>query len=166
MQSELLSGIIEMNETYIGSKPRPKNNDDHFALPKRGRRTDKGCAVGIIERGSKVKVKHHSKKDGNRLDFKSLHSILFKNINLESTALRADDFMGYKPFKKAISHLSVNYSKKQSVDGVVHTGIIESLWAIVKRGIKCQFHFISPKYLSRYLNGFAFSFNNQENECG
>ena len=27
-QGELLSGIVEMDETYIGGKPRPKNNKD------------------------------------------------------------------------------------------------------------------------------------------
>lgn len=54
-QSELLSGIVEMDETYIGGKPRPKNNkdDDDFTPLKRGRGTDKGCVIGMIERGRK-----------------------------------------------------------------------------------------------------------------
>jgi transposase-like protein len=165
-QGELLSGIVEMDETYIGGKPRPKNNkdDDDFTPPKRGRGTDKECVVGMIERGGKVKTKHHSKKEGNRLDFKSLHNILFKNISPESTTLMTDDFKGYKPFRKVMSHLSVNHSKKQWVNGVAHTNTIESFWAIVKRGIKGQFHFVSPKYLPMYLNEFCFRFNNKENE--
>jgi len=166
-QGELLSGIVEMDETYIGGKPRPKNNkddDNDFQPPKRGRGTDKECVVGMIERGGKVKTKHHSKKEGNKLDFKSLHSILLKNISPESTTLMTDDFKGYKPFKKVISHLSVNHSKKQWVNGVAHTNTIESFWAIVKRGIKGQFHFVSPKYLSNYLDEFSFRFNNKENE--
>jgi len=165
-QGELLSGIVEMDETYIGGKPRPKNNkdDDDYTPPKRGRGTDKECVIGMIERGGKVKTKHHSKKEGNRLDFKSLHNILFKNISPESTTLMTDDFKGYKPFRKVISHLSVNHSKKQWVNGVAHTNTIESFWAIVKRGIKGQFHFVSPKYLSRYLDEFSFRFNNKESE--
>ncbi|MDA9818053.1 IS1595 family transposase [Flavobacteriaceae bacterium] len=165
-QGELLSGIVEMDETYIGGKPRPKNNkdDDDYTPPKRGRGTDKECVIGMIERGGKVKTKHHSKKEGNRLDFKSLHSILFKNISPESTTLMTDDFKGYKPFKKVISHLSVNHSKKQWVSGLAHTNTIESFWAIVKRGIKGQFHFVSPKYLSMYLDEFCWRFNNKESE--
>jgi len=34
----------------------------------------------------------------------------------------------------------------------------------VKRGIKGQFHFVSPKYLSRYLDEFSFRFNNKESD--
>ena len=129
----LLSGIVEMDETYIEGKPRPQNNkDDDFKPPKRGRGTDKECVIEMIERSGKVKTKHHSKKEGNKLDFKSLHSILFKNISPESTTLMTDDFKRYKPFKKFISHLSVNHSKKQWVNGLAHTNTIESFWAIVK----------------------------------
>jgi len=53
----------------------------------------------MIERGGKVKTKHHSKKEGSKLDCKSLHSILFKNIGPKSTTLMTDDFREYKPFK-------------------------------------------------------------------
>ena len=57
---ELLSGIIEMEETYIGGKPHKKDkkkdkDDDDFSNP-RGRGTKKECVVGIIERGAKVKA--------------------------------------------------------------------------------------------------------------
>lgn len=65
----------------------------------------------MIERGGKVKTKHRYKKEGSKLDFKSLHSILFKNIGPESTTLMTDDFREYKPFKKVVSHLLVNHSK-------------------------------------------------------
>jgi len=43
--SELLNGIIEMDETYVGGKPR-KGTGYH----KRGRWTDKIPVVGMIER--------------------------------------------------------------------------------------------------------------------
>lgn len=166
-QSELLSGIVEMDETYIGGKPRPKNNkddDNDFQPPKRGRGTDKECVIGMIERGGKVKTQHHSKKDGKKLSFKSLRDILFRNIEPQATTLMTDDFRGYKPFRRVISHYSVNHSKKQWANGLAHTNSIESFWAIFKRGIKGQFHFVSPKYLSRYLDEFSFRFNNKENE--
>lgn len=52
---------------------------------------------------------------------------------------------------------------QNQINGLAHTNTIESFWVIVKRGIKGQFHFVSPKYLSRYLNEFSFRFNNKEN---
>ena len=55
---ELLTGIIEMDETYIGGKPRrfDKNDDDDTPNP-RGRGTKKLPVVGAVERGGKIKTK-------------------------------------------------------------------------------------------------------------
>ena len=72
--------------------------------------------------------------------------------------------MGYKPFKGIIPHHTVNHSRKEYVNGIAHTNTIESFWAIFKRGIKGQFHFVSPKYLSRYLDEFCWRFNNKDSE--
>jgi hypothetical protein len=38
---------------------------------------------------------------------------------------------------------------------------VESFWALLKRGIKGQFHHISKKYLQRYINEFEYRFNNR-----
>jgi transposase-like protein len=58
---ELLQGVIEMDETYIGGKPRKTNNKKSTKNNKRGRGTDKAPVVGMIERQGKVKA-------GARLD--------------------------------------------------------------------------------------------------
>lgn len=48
-ESELLKGIVEMDETYIGGKPRGKGER------KRGRGTDKTPVVGMVERNGEVR---------------------------------------------------------------------------------------------------------------
>lgn len=53
----LLAGIVEMDETYIGGKPRKGRKDDDGDGPKRGRGTKKVPVVGAVERGGKVKAK-------------------------------------------------------------------------------------------------------------
>jgi hypothetical protein len=75
-----------------------------------------------------------------------------------------DDFKGYKPFEVIIPHHTVNHSRKEYVNGISHTNTIESFWAIFKRGTKGQFHFVSPKYLNRYLDEFCWRFNNKDSE--
>ena len=53
-----IKGIVEMDETYIGGKPRKTNNKDDNNLPlKRGRGTKKIPVVGIVERKGKVIAK-------------------------------------------------------------------------------------------------------------
>ena len=57
---KLLAGIVEMDETFIGGKPRKKNRRDDDPRggdkSKRGRGTDKEAVIGVIERGGKVRA--------------------------------------------------------------------------------------------------------------
>ena len=133
-QAELLNGIVEMDETYIGGKPRKRNNDkdDDGNLPtiKRGRGTKKECVVGMIERGGKVKTIIQK-----RLKFVDLRGIVKNNVDVLNSVLMTDDFKGYKPMKGLMPHYTVNHSAKQYVNGITHTNTIESFWAIVKRGM-------------------------------
>lgn len=60
-QANLLKGIVEMDECYIGGKPRKENkkdddNNDDEDKPKRGRGTKKIPVIGMVEREGKVKV--------------------------------------------------------------------------------------------------------------
>src|SRR5712691_2667274 len=65
-QRELLSGVVEMDETYIGGKPRKGNigsgGQDGGDKSKRGRGTKKTPVVGMIQRGGSVSA-HVVKKD-------------------------------------------------------------------------------------------------------
>ena len=157
---DLLTGIIEMDETYIGGKPRRKNksDDDDFNNP-RGRGTKKECVVGMIERGGKVKTQQQKK-----LKFSDLKEIVDNNINTFKSTLLTDDYRGYKPFKRVIPHYSVNHSKGEYSRNGINTNSIESFWAIVKRGMFGQFHWVSKKYLSRYMDEFFWRFNNRDSE--
>ena len=42
------------------------------------------------------------------------------------------------------------------VNGMAHTNGIESVWAVLKRGINGTFHHVSRKHLPHYLNEFTF----------
>lgn len=53
-ESELLQGIVEADETYIGGKPRKGNRRDDDKPNKRGRGTKKIPVIGAIERGGRV----------------------------------------------------------------------------------------------------------------
>lgn len=160
----LLSGIVEMDETYIGGKPRKKgkkNDDDDFNNP-RGRGTKKECVVGMIERGGKVKAGNVSKDE---LKAKDLQELVRNNIRTSDSVLITDEYKGYLGMGKVLKHFSINHQKEYA-RGQIHTNSIESFWAIVKRGMVGQFHKVSKKYLNRYLDEFCWRFNNRDNENG
>jgi len=160
----LLSGIVEMDETYIGGKPRKeakkKDKDDDDKGSPRGRATKKECVVGMIERGGKVKAGNVSKDE---LRAKDLQELVRNNINTSQSILMTDEYRGYLGMGKVVKHFSINHSKEYA-RGQIHTNSIESFWAVVKRGMVGQFHKVSKKYLNRYLDEFCWRFNNRDNE--
>ena len=73
-QRDLMSGFIEMDETYVGGKPRRGDEPS-----KRGRGTKKTPVVGMVERGGDVYAKVQKK-----LDSKTLSRLVRENINIAS----------------------------------------------------------------------------------
>jgi len=45
----------------------------------------------------------------------------------------------------------------------VTTNSIESVWALLKRGIVGQYHKVSIRYLNRYIDEFCFRYNHLKN---
>ena len=160
--NSLLSGIIEMDETYVGGKPRKDNkkddDDENNTGNPRGRGTKKTAVVGMVERGGNVKAKSVAK---NELKFIDFLKMIRKNINVAESLLVTDEYKAYNRMNKVIPHYSVNHSKEY-VKGDIHTNTIESFWAILKRGIMGQFHWVSKKHLNAYIDEFCYRYNARE----
>jgi hypothetical protein len=56
-------------------------------------------------------------------------------------------------------HEAINHSGGEYVRGNVSTNSIESVWALLKRGVHGVYHHTSRKHLGRYVNEFAFRLN-------
>jgi hypothetical protein len=56
-------------------------------------------------------------------------------------------------------HETVNHSEKEYVRDGVTTNSIESVFAVLKRGLIGVYHHASPKHLARYVDEFAFRLN-------
>jgi hypothetical protein len=54
------------------------------------------------------------------------------------------------------THDSINHSAGEYVRGNVTTNGIESVFALLKRGLHGVYHHASPKHLHRYVGEFAF----------
>lgn len=162
--SGLLSGIVEMDETYVGGKPRKeakkKDDDDDDKGNPRGRATKKECVVGMIERGGKIRAANVNK---GSLKAKDLKELVRNNIDTVNTTLITDEYRGYMTMRRIISHLQINHSEAYA-NGSIHTNTIESFWAILKRGIIGQFHKVSKEYLNAYIDEFCWRFNERKNE--
>ncbi len=156
---ELLNGIVEMDETYVGGKPRKgnKKDDDDNTPSQRGRGTKKIPVVGMVERGGKVKTEKATK---DTLKSKDLNELIRKYINPSESVLITDEYKGYNKAASLLPHARINHSIEY-VNGLIHTNTIESFWAIVKRGIVGQYHRVSAKHLDKYLDEFCYRYNSR-----
>jgi transposase-like protein len=172
---EFMDTIVEIDETYVGGKPRKDNNhdkndnDDNNTPPpstnKRGRGTKKTPIVGVVDRENKkiyAKVALPN-KEGKKLTGKQLFDILNKvcKENNNNTVI-TDEFKGYNYLNnKNILLLRVDH-QKMFAQGNVHTNNIESFWATLKRGVYGIYHHVSLKYMQRYVDEFCFRYNNRK----
>ncbi len=56
-------------------------------------------------------------------------------------------------------HETVNHSAGEYTQGIASTNAIESVWAVMKRGVHGVYHQVSPKHLHRYVDEFTFRLN-------
>jgi len=157
-QRDLLTGIVEVDETYIGGKPRKGGSNG--GTSHRGRGTTKTPVVGMVERQGKIRAKVVKKY---QLKSKDLKSLIRQNVDIENTTLMTDQYRGYAGIQQIMAHKVINHSIWY-VDGDTHTNTIESFWALLKRGIIGQFHKVSIRYLPRYVNEFCYRYNYRDHE--
>lgn len=124
-ESELLKGIIKMDETYIGGKPRLKGSS------KRGRGTNKTPVVGLTERNGEVRTQVIGVND--KMNFKTLERIFKNNVDTIKSVLITDEYRGYSPMAASgVSHAVINY-QIEYVNGDIYTNTIEGFWSLIKR---------------------------------
>ena len=157
--------IVEIDETYIGGKPRKSNirDDDKGGKGlKRGRGTTMTPIIAVLDREHRkvfAKVALRDKK-GHRLSGRQLVDIL-NEICKGKNVVISDEYRGYNELKYTdYIHIRIDHNK-MFADGDIHTNTIESFWAIVKRSVYGVYHRISVKYLQTYINEWSFRYNHR-----
>jgi len=123
--------IVEIDETYVGGKPRKSNNKDDEpkgGTLKRGRGTNKTPIVAVVDRENRkvfAKVALANKK-GQKLTGRQLIDILNQACKSKDVTVISDEFTGYNILKVSnYIHLRIDHTK-MFVDGNIHTNTIES----------------------------------------
>jgi transposase-like protein len=147
-----LCGIIEIDETYIGGIEA--NKHEHKKL-KAGRGTVGRTAVlGMRERGGRSVATPIESTDKE-----TIQSAIHQHVEVGST-LHTDEAGAYVGIgDSGFTHDSVNHSAGEFVRDDVTTNGIESVFAVLKRGLIGVYHHASPKHLGRYVDEFSFRLN-------
>jgi transposase-like protein len=148
--AELLKGIVEIDESFIGGKRRHVGS---------GNMVGKTMVVGALERGGPIRFRVKKRRDR-----KTLHRFIRDHVADEAEAIYTDELKSYEGIEHDDTrHDSVNHKAEEWVRGDVHTNGMESGWSLFKRSIVGAYHHLSEKHLPAYLDEAAFRFNNRKN---
>lgn len=148
----ILKGIVEADETYLTGKESSRHMYDRIHKPRE--RSDKALVMGIRERGGNTVAVVLPNTGGL-----SLRGTIQRNVTVGSRVM-TDDFASYTALgKEGFEHATVNHVSGEYVRGDVHTNGIESVWAVMKRGLHGVYHHASKHHLHRYVDEFTFRLN-------
>ena len=144
-----LSGMVEVDEAYIGGKPRQKGRKDAYEYRKR-----KTTIFGMMQRNGDVITR--VVPDAKR---KTLMPIVDQFVAKRST-ISTDEWHAYKALSMAgYYHMFVSHQTGEYVNGDAHTNTIEGFWSIIKRSIRGTHVHVSKKWMQSYLGEFEFRYN-------
>ncbi|MBV8977058.1 MAG: IS1595 family transposase [Alphaproteobacteria bacterium] len=152
----LLTGEVEVDETYVGGKPRKfagkvgkltKEEKKHV-----GRGTKKVPVLALVERDGRIRA--HVVPN---VTAKTLKTSIRELVD-PSAAIMTDEFNAYKGIGNEFEggHHTVNHSRGEYKRGKASTNQVEAFFALLKRGINGSFHSVSRKHLNKYCDEFAF----------
>jgi transposase-like protein len=164
--SSKLTGIIEVDETYVGGKLRVGTYK-----PKSGKKpkypaviSNKAAVVSVLQRGGRVQSRHVE-----RVTAENLKPMIHQMVD-EQAHVITDSSTVLKGALKIRRHDQVNHSVKEYVryeDGVcITTNTIEGYFATLKRGINRVYHHVGKQHLHRYLSEFDFRYNSRKEKDG
>lgn len=160
VSKDMFKAIIEIDEAYVHSDPKPK------VKSKRGRGSFKTPIVGVYSReDDKIYATvAHPNQLGQKLTGKQLLNIL-EEVTSKDAVVMTDEFRPYRILEKnGYDHQTVNHSERQYAFNGIHVNNVEAFWSIFKRGLVGSFHHVSGKYLQNYINEFTYRFNNRKNK--
>jgi transposase-like protein len=149
----LLTGVVEVDETYVGGKVKRKGKP--FV-----KKEKKDVVIGLIERGGKLRLVPVA---DNKMSI--IEPVIEQHVSPEAT-LQTDDSAIYHIIGKRRfpgRHRTINHKSSYGI-GENHSNTIENAFSLLKRGIYGSYHKVSIKHLGRYCNEFSYRFNRRDQQ--
>jgi len=167
-----LSGVVQCDEMYLGGRETNKHETKKTKGTQGGAKT-KTPVFGMTmiwkteevnEKTGEVKVKTHTYEVARKVaDTKSSTIIpIIRHFVADGSTVVTDESSIYNGLSAYYNHVFVCHSEKEFTVGSFSTNGIEGLWGHFKRVIFGTYHFVSKKYLERYIDEAVYRFNTKE----
>ena len=153
-QPDLLTGTVEIDETYVGGKEGNKHWNKRLHA---GRGTaGKVAVIGAIQRRGRVVAQPIPTTDR-----RTMTRFVKDHVKPKSTVC-TDEHKSYRTLGRTYDHRYICHRRYQYVhieQPEVHTNTIESFWALLKRTYLNTHHHWSRKHIHRYVTEITGRFN-------
>lgn len=154
----VLSGVIQMDETFIGGLERNKHASKR-KKDKQGGYMGKIFVFGMLQQDGTVIA-----EIVERVDWKTLRPIILEKVEENSTIV-TDGFLAYKDLPlHNFKHEIINHATHEYVRAGFHTNSLEGFWGQLKRMIKGTHIHVSKKHLQKYIDECATRYTLRNNE--
>lgn len=168
--SSKLSGVVEIDETYVGGKRR-KRQPWRDETGKRVKDipspfAEKAPVVAVLQREGRVQSMHLQKVTAENLR-PVIEQMVAEDAHVmtDSGTALTGVFKTRNQKHDQVKHSSGEYVRYE--DGVcISTNTIEGYFSLLKRGINGVYHQVGKQHLHRYLAEFDFRYNSRKEKDG
>jgi len=163
----ILSGEVEVDETFIGGKRKGQGlfvNAVGMKKLAHGPATGKATVFGMVQRGKDGKPSQVRAMVVPDHKAKSLLPKIYEHVVPGST-LYTDALRSYRQADRDFVHEFIDHSVEY-VNGRITTNRIENFWSCVKRMLHGTYIAVRPFHLDAYLDEQVFRFNVRDQKDG
>lgn len=167
-----MNGAVEMDETWIGGKPRLADKASYANAPSRISAAhkwadeSKTAVFGVTQRKTTVTAGKVAAYVVPSVRTATIKPHMDAHVE-KGTVVYTDEGKSYRNLtNEGWDHRTIAHKTHIYVSGDIHTQTIEGFWSLVKRGISGSHHAVSPKWLQGYLNEYIWRYNHRDDPRG